>query len=130
MQIFLNRLVEQANAQPEAPSGTSNQHLKLRRQDARNRALCELAPNGNLSCLLASADPTTALQTHSLFERGGNIGNLAYFRVESVSNFDSYFLGQRQIPASARMLSVYRENPNAQWIVVCHHRNGIPLLES
>lgn len=69
-----NRLVEQANALPEAPAGSSNQHIKLRRQDARNRALCELAPNGNLSCLLASADPTTALQTHSLFEKGGNIG--------------------------------------------------------
>ncbi|XP_065332167.1 rho GTPase-activating protein conundrum isoform X2 [Cloeon dipterum] len=104
-------LVEQANAQPDAPGSSTNQHLKLRRQDARNRALCELAPNGNLSCLLASADANTALLTHFLYERGGNIG-------------------QRQIPQTAKMLCVYKENPNAQWIVVCHHRNGIPSLES
>jgi hypothetical protein len=71
------RVVEEANSKPEAPigNGMSGQHLKLRRQDARARALCELAPNGNLSCFLAAAEPSTALQTHSLYERGGNIGS-------------------------------------------------------
>ncbi|XP_059483843.1 rho GTPase-activating protein conundrum [Neocloeon triangulifer] len=104
-------LVSEANSQPEEPPGSANQQLKLRRQDGRNRALCELAPNGNLSCLLASADSETALKTHFLYEHGGNIG-------------------QRQIPQSAKMLCVYRENPNAQWIVVCHHRNARSSLES
>lgn len=84
-------MVEEANAQPEAPSSApAGQHLKLRRQDARARALCELAPNGNLSCLLASAEPTTALQTHSLYERGGNniIANFVIPMLQKIDNID------------------------------------------
>lgn len=41
----------------------------------KQRVLTELAPNGNLSCLLATADSETALKTHFLYEIGGNIGN-------------------------------------------------------
>jgi hypothetical protein len=41
-------------------------------------ALTDLAPNGNLSCLLTTADPDLALQTHFLYEMGGNIGKLKH----------------------------------------------------
>jgi hypothetical protein len=85
---LLVRLVEQSAAQADNDEArtAADQHLKLRRQgqDARCRALCELARNGNLSCLLASAEPTTALQTHSLYERGGNIGQ---YRTHLCNNF-------------------------------------------
>lgn len=47
---------------------------QLRRKDMKQRVLTELAPNGNLSCLLATADSDTALRTHFLYEIGGNIG--------------------------------------------------------
>lgn len=41
----------------------------------RSRPLSELAPRGlALSCILSSADPEMALQTHFLYEVGGNIG--------------------------------------------------------
>lgn len=47
----------------------------MSRRDAKARgALTDLAPHGNLSCLLTTADPDLALQTHFLYEIGGNIG--------------------------------------------------------
>ncbi|XP_018915682.2 rho GTPase-activating protein conundrum isoform X1 [Bemisia tabaci] len=79
--------------------------FKLGRRDIKSRALSELAPNGNLSCLLTTADPDMALATHFLYEVGGNIG-------------------QRRIEQSANMLTVYQENPNAQWYLRCDHKNG------
>lgn len=51
---------------------------QLRRKDIKHRVLTELAPNGNLSCLLATADNDMALRTHFLYEIGGNIGT--YYR--------------------------------------------------
>lgn len=47
---------------------------KTSRKDLKSRALTELAPNGNLSCLLTTADPDMATRTHFLYETGGNIG--------------------------------------------------------
>jgi hypothetical protein len=38
------------------------------------RALAELAPNVNLSCILATGSPELSLQAHYLYEIGGNIG--------------------------------------------------------
>jgi len=32
--------------------------------------------------------------------------------------------GQRQVEHSAILLAVYKENPNAQWVLRCHHRNA------
>lgn len=40
----------------------------------KQRVLTELAPNGNLSCLLSTADEDMALKTHFLYEVGGNLG--------------------------------------------------------
>lgn len=55
---------------------TKNGHsAKPCRKDLKSRALTELAPNGNLSCLLTTADPDMATRTHFLYETGGNIGN-------------------------------------------------------
>lgn len=98
------RLVEKASQMPVVQSSTGH-HLKLGRRDIKSRALSELAPNGNLSCLLSTADPDMALQTHFLHEIGGNIG-------------------QKRIDPSALMLAVYQENPNAEWVIRCDHRNG------
>jgi len=54
---------------------TKNGHTaKPGRKDLKSRALTELAPNGNLSCLLTTADPDMATRTHFLYETGGNIG--------------------------------------------------------
>lgn len=54
---------------------TKNGHsAKPCRKDLKSRALTELAPNGNLSCLLTTADPDMATRTHFLYETGGNIG--------------------------------------------------------
>lgn len=54
---------------------TKNGHVaKSGRRDHKSRALTELAPNGNLSCLLTTADPDMATRTHFLYETGGNIG--------------------------------------------------------
>lgn len=47
---------------------------KTSRKELKSRALTELAPNGNLSCLLTTADPDMATRTHFLYETGGNIG--------------------------------------------------------
>lgn len=51
-------------------------NVKSTRRDVKSRALSELAPNGNLSCLLSTGDPDTALRTHFLYEVGGNIGKI------------------------------------------------------
>ena len=51
--------------------------LKVSRRphyDMKSRALAELAPNGNLSCILTTGSPELSLQTHYLYEVGGNIG--------------------------------------------------------
>lgn len=95
------RLVELASEE----TAHTPTNVKIGRKDIKSRALSELAPNGNLSCLLSTADPETALQTHFLHEVGGNIA-------------------QRRIEPSALMLAVYQENPNAQWIICCDHRKG------
>lgn len=58
---------------------TKNGHTaKLGRKDLKSRALTELAPNGNLSCLLTTADPDMATKTHFLYETGGNIGKASH----------------------------------------------------
>lgn len=62
-----------STAEVQVPS-----HGKVGRKD-KSRALSELAPNGNLSCLLATADTEMALQTHFLHEIGGNIGKLLLY---------------------------------------------------
>lgn len=62
-------MIEQSSkAEVQMPS-----HGKVGRKD-KSRALSELAPNGNLSCLLTTADADMAIQTHFLHEVGGNIG--------------------------------------------------------
>ncbi|KAI5756237.1 hypothetical protein M8J77_023273 [Diaphorina citri] len=106
------RIVEEANlrdselrSQRKLGGGGGRRDMKVR------GALTDLAPNGNLSCLLTTADPDLALQTHFLYEMGGNIG-------------------QRRIEPSAMMLAVYQDNPNASWEVKCDHRNGIKQYQN
>jgi hypothetical protein len=70
--IFCSRLIDQSSKmEVQVPQGGGA--VKMGRKD-KSRALSELAPNGNLSCLLATADADMALQTHFLHEIGGNIG--------------------------------------------------------
>lgn len=96
------RIVDEATRRADM----SNNGLKVaRRHHDKSRALAELAPNGNLSCILATGYPELTLQTHFLYEIGGNIA-------------------QRQVEHNANMMAVYKENPNTQWILRCHHRNG------
>lgn len=100
------KIVEEAAKQ----TVTKNGHMgKPGRKDLKSRALTELAPNGNLSCLLTTADPDMATKTHFLYETGGNIG-------------------QRRIEPTANMMAVYQVNPNAQWFVKCDHRNGMTQI--
>uniref|UniRef100_A0A0A9WXS8 Rho GTPase-activating protein 18 n=3 Tax=Lygus hesperus TaxID=30085 RepID=A0A0A9WXS8_LYGHE len=80
-------------------------NTKSTRRDAKSRALSELAPNGNLSCLLSTGDSDTALKTHFLYEIGGNIG-------------------QRRLEPAAQLWAVYQSNPRAKWVIRCDHRNG------
>lgn len=47
--------------------------------DMKSHALAELAPNGNLGCILATSCPEVSLQTHYLYEVGGNIGKSKCF---------------------------------------------------
>lgn len=62
--------------------------VKSTRREMKSRALSELAPNGNLSCLLSTGDPDTALRTHFLYEVGGNIGmHFLFNTVITTENF-------------------------------------------
>ncbi|XP_069678345.1 rho GTPase-activating protein conundrum-like [Periplaneta americana] len=99
------RIMEEASKRCEIPMAPGMKVSRRPHHDIKSRALAELAPNGNLSCILATSHPELFLQTHYLYEVGGNIG-------------------QRQIEHDAILLAVYKENPNAQWILRCHHRNA------
>ncbi|XP_067009183.2 rho GTPase-activating protein conundrum [Anabrus simplex] len=103
------RIAEEATRRSEVPKVSLK--FSRRPQDIKSRALAELAPNGNLSCFLATGYPEMTLQTHYLYEIGGNIA-------------------QRQVEHNANLLAVYKENPNAQWTLRCHHRhanNAVPV---
>lgn len=82
-----------------------SRNVKSTRRDIKSRALSELAPNGNLSCLLSTGDRDTALRTHFLYEVGGNIGH-------------------RRLEPGAQLWAVYQSNPRAKWVIRCDHRNG------
>ncbi|PNF26598.1 Rho GTPase-activating protein conundrum [Cryptotermes secundus] len=99
------RIMEEASKRCEMLASVGFKVSRRPYHDMKSRALAELAPNGNLSCILATSCPELSLQTHYLYEVGGNIG-------------------QRQIEHSAILLAVYKENPNAQWLLRCHHRNA------
>lgn len=59
-----------------SPRNLNNKQFRRKDVKQKNRVLTELAPNGNLSCLLATADNDMALRTHFLYEMGGNIGKI------------------------------------------------------
>lgn len=99
------RIMEEAGKRCEVFASAGLKVSRRLHYDVKSRALAELAPNGNLSCILATGCPELSLQTHYLYEVGGNIG-------------------QRQVEHSAILLAVYKENPNAQWVLRCHHRNA------
>uniref|UniRef100_A0A8D8QRU7 Rho GTPase-activating protein 18 n=2 Tax=Cacopsylla melanoneura TaxID=428564 RepID=A0A8D8QRU7_9HEMI len=105
------RIVEEANLRDSELRSQRTKPSGPRRDLKARGALTDLAPNGNLSCLLTTADPDLALQTHFLYEMGGNIG-------------------QRRIEPSAMMLAVYQSNPTASWEVKCDHRNGIKQYQN
>lgn len=89
-----------------SPRNLNNKQFRRKDVKQKSRVLTELAPNGNLSCLLATADNDMALRTHFLYEMGGNIG-------------------QRCLETTATVIAVYQLNPNAEWIIKCDHRNGM-----
>ncbi|PSN34389.1 hypothetical protein C0J52_15171 [Blattella germanica] len=105
------RIMEEASKRCEIPMGVAMRMQRRPHYDMKSRALAELAPNGNLSCILATSSPEVSLQTHYLYEVGGNIG-------------------QRQVEHNAILLAVYKENPNAQWVLRCHHRNANNAITS
>lgn len=65
------------------------------------RALSELTPNNTNVCLMNTSFEL-ALNSHYIHEVGGNIGD-------------------RLIHHETSMMAVYQENPNAEWIIKCHH---------
>lgn len=71
---FCARIMEEASKRCEVLASAGLKESRRLHYDIRSRALAELAPNGNLSCLLATGSPELSLQTHYLYEVGGNIG--------------------------------------------------------
>jgi len=59
-------------------------------------------PGGSTVCSLQLTDLASALSTHFLHERGGNIG-------------------ERRLAHDALLLDCYQENPNARWVLHCFH---------
>lgn len=84
------RIVDEAAKQTVTKNGRT---VKPGRKDLKSRALTELAPNGNLSCLLTTADPDMATKTHFLYETGGNIGKHSLHLLHIIS----YFIFQHNI---------------------------------
>jgi hypothetical protein len=71
---FYARIMEEASKRCEM---FASEGLKVSRHlhhNMKSRALAELAPNVNLSCILATGSRESFLQTHYLYEVGGNIG--------------------------------------------------------
>uniref|UniRef100_A0A6A7FY45 Rho GTPase-activating protein 18 n=1 Tax=Hirondellea gigas TaxID=1518452 RepID=A0A6A7FY45_9CRUS len=96
----------------ERSTGSSNSSHRVegrREQQSTPR----ITVNGRPGSRVPRAPPTTcllrgrkhALLTHSLHERGGNIG-------------------ERRLDDSARLLEVYQDNPTAEFIVKCRHTGG------
>jgi hypothetical protein len=71
--------MEEANKRCEIPASVGLKASQRLNYDMKSRALAELAPNGNLSCILATSCPELFLQTHYLYEVGGNIGKFACY---------------------------------------------------
>jgi hypothetical protein len=72
--IFYARIVEEASKRCEVFASVGLKPSRRLHYDMKSRALAELAPNGNLSCIIATGSPELSLQTHYLYEVGGNIG--------------------------------------------------------
>lgn len=79
-------------------------------RDLFRRAITELSPDGNLSCLVSIADPLTSIDSHILYEVGGNIG-------------------ERCLDSAANMFAVYQRNPNAEWEIRCKHWTNQPVVK-
>lgn len=79
-------------------------------RDLFRRAVTELSPDGNLSCLVSIADPLTSVDSHILYEVGGNIG-------------------ERCLDSTANMFAVYQRNPNAEWEIRCKHWTNQPVVK-
>jgi len=71
---FYARIMEEAGKRCEVFASAGLKVSRRLHYDVKSRALAELAPNGNLSCILATGCPELSLQTHYLYEVGGNIG--------------------------------------------------------
>ncbi|KAJ9593390.1 hypothetical protein L9F63_015094, partial [Diploptera punctata] len=72
------RIMEEASKMCEIPVGIEIKMPRRPYHDMKSRALAELAPNGNLSCILATSSPEASLQSHYLYEVGGNIEEKGY----------------------------------------------------
>jgi hypothetical protein len=76
---FCTRIMEEASKRCEMLASVGFKLSRRPHYDMKSRALAELAPNGNLSCILATSCPELSLQTHYLYEVGGNIGKSQCF---------------------------------------------------
>ncbi|KAK2704656.1 rho GTPase-activating protein 18-like isoform X2 [Artemia franciscana] len=91
------RVVEDFISRP-SKEGT----LLRRRSDQRQGSNDSNTSATNFSCLLSTANTELTIASHSLFEVGGNIG-------------------ERRLDPNALMMQVYSDNPNACWVIKCHH---------
>ncbi|XP_068245832.1 rho GTPase-activating protein 18-like isoform X3 [Palaemon carinicauda] len=109
---LLTRFIEELTLLPENP-----RRVEGRREQQYKRGT--VGSNSNppsssqmatmpqyLACLL-SGSLKNVLKQHALHERGGNIGD-------------------RRLDPNAKLLTIYQDNPNAEFLVKCHHLGGEP----
>ncbi|XP_071512922.1 rho GTPase-activating protein conundrum-like [Panulirus ornatus] len=109
---LLTRFIEELTLLPENPRRVEGRReLQYKRVTVGNGSSppsTTVSANSSttqlLACLLTGS-LKSALLHHSLHERGGNIGD-------------------RRLDPHAKLLAVYQDNPNADFIVKCHHQGG------
>ncbi|XP_063594762.1 rho GTPase-activating protein 18-like [Penaeus indicus] len=107
---LLTRFIEELTVLPENPrrvEGRREQQYK--RGSGGSGSPPSTAPTSVSSpqfyaCLLTGS-LKKAVEQHALHERGGNIGD-------------------RRLDSKAKLLTIYQDNPNAEFIVKCHHHGG------
>nr|XP_045595993.1 rho GTPase-activating protein 18-like [Procambarus clarkii]XP_045595994.1 rho GTPase-activating protein 18-like [Procambarus clarkii]XP_045595995.1 rho GTPase-activating protein 18-like [Procambarus clarkii] len=108
---LLTRFIEELTLLPENPRRVEGRReLQYKRVAIGNGSppSTTLVPNTSephfLACLLTGSLKNT-LQKHALHEKGGNIGD-------------------RRLDPNAKLLAIYQDNPNAEFVVKCHHQGG------
>ncbi|KAK8743204.1 hypothetical protein OTU49_017398 [Cherax quadricarinatus] len=108
---LLTRFIEELTLLPENPRRVEGRReLQYKRVAIGNGSPPSTTLSQNtstphyLSCLLTGSLKNT-VQQHALHEIGGNIGD-------------------RRLDPNAKLLAIYQDNPNAEFVVKCHHKGG------